>query len=379
MTSSAPALNVGNRFAHIDGMRAFAVMLVVVAHAGLGHIVPGGSGVTIFFTVSGFIITYLLLRERDKAGAFNIGGFYFRRAAKIFPPFALIIITPTLIWALFEPVGWRNVAAQIFFVFNWVYMEFGAQDVLPGSGVVWSLAIEEQFYIVFAIVWLLLVRTSWWRTGVTALAIAAIITSTTTRLALAGYPDAAHRIYYGTDTRMDGIAIGVLAALLLHDWTRRGEPSSWYTRVIGHDLAFVTAVAIYLLSLVVRDEWFRDTFRFTLQSLAAAVVILYGMFPSRGPVKRAFYAVSTWKPVAIVGLASYSIYLVHLIADNLLRGYIMGWPELLRVMTLVVIGVAAGVAIYYAVEVPVLRWRNRQKDSKKPASEVERAGPDAGT
>ncbi|WP_181365120.1 acyltransferase family protein [Arthrobacter sp. HMWF013] len=87
-------------------MRAFAVMLVVVAHAGLGLIIPGGSGVTIFFTISGFIITYLMLRERDKTGGFSLGGFYFRRAVKIAPPLILAVVIPTLIYAIFEDINW---------------------------------------------------------------------------------------------------------------------------------------------------------------------------------------------------------------------------------------------------------------------------------
>jgi peptidoglycan/LPS O-acetylase OafA/YrhL len=73
MTNNHIATNISSsgRFEHIDALRALAVMLVVVAHAGLGHIVPGGSGVTVFFTISGFVITNLVLRERQRTGSFN--------------------------------------------------------------------------------------------------------------------------------------------------------------------------------------------------------------------------------------------------------------------------------------------------------------------
>jgi len=377
MPSNAPALNVAGRFAHIDAMRAFAVLIVVLAHAGLGHIVPGGSGVTIFFTVSGFIITYLLLRERDKTGGFSVGGFYFRRAAKIFPPFAVIIIVPTLVWAMFNPLSWGAFASQVFFTFNWVTLRTGDQGILPGSGVVWSLAIEEQFYIAFALIWLAFVRASWWRLATAVLAASAILIATALRLVLAASPGSEDRIYFGTDTRMDGIAIGVLAALLFHLWDQRGTRDAAYSQVIGSDLAFAGAIIIYVASLVIRDDWFRDTFRFTFQSIAAAVIILYGMFPRRGPLKHALFAVSAWKPVAIIGLASYSIYLVHLIVDQFIRGFLAGWPLLARTSVLVIVGLAAGIAVYYLIEIPVLRWRNHQK-TRRLVSRVEQAGQDTG-
>ncbi|MGW9345945.1 acyltransferase family protein, partial [Streptomyces albidoflavus] len=109
----ATPLNSANRFAHIDAMRAFAVMVVVIAHAGLGHIVPGGSGVTIFFSISGFIITYLLLRERQKTDGFSVSSFYRRRFFKIFPPFAVAVIVPSLIWSIQHPIDWTAFLAQI--------------------------------------------------------------------------------------------------------------------------------------------------------------------------------------------------------------------------------------------------------------------------
>lgn len=165
MTELPVRENTHGRLAHLDGMRAFAVLLVVVAHAGLGHLVPGGSGVTIFFAVSGFIITHLVLRERDRTGGFDVGGFYVRRAVKLLPPLLVAILLPTLVWSVWHPVDWSALAAQLFFYFNWTKASGAEFDALPGSGVVWSLSIEEQFYIVFALSWLLLVRRRWARTA----------------------------------------------------------------------------------------------------------------------------------------------------------------------------------------------------------------------
>src|SRR3954470_3410035 len=122
------------RYAHIDALRAFAVMLVVVAHAGLGSLVPGGSGVTIFFSISGFIITYLLLRENDATGSFGIRAFYVRRLLKIGPPLLVCILIPTIILAFFKAINWAPFAGIVFFYFNW-FKATGVDAPLPGSGV----------------------------------------------------------------------------------------------------------------------------------------------------------------------------------------------------------------------------------------------------
>ena len=147
----------GGRYAHIDALRAAAVTLVVVSHAGITSI-PGGTGVTIFFAICGFIITHLLLRERRTAGTFEIRAFYLRRVLKLAPPFVVLILVPTAIYSFFGQINWNDVASQTFFVFNWALLLSDGIHVLPGSDVVWSLAIEEQLYIMFALVWLIIYR-----------------------------------------------------------------------------------------------------------------------------------------------------------------------------------------------------------------------------
>ena len=170
----------GKRFAHIDAMRAAAVLIVVVSHAGVTF-VPGGSGVTIFFVVSGFIITYLLLRERDRTGGFDIRNFYLRRALKIFPPFAAIVMIPTLIYSLFRYINPYDFLGQILFFFNWRYTD-GYADVLPGSHLTWSLSIEEQFYLVFAAIWMLTVKSRHYMSILLWLAPALILASALMRM-----------------------------------------------------------------------------------------------------------------------------------------------------------------------------------------------------
>jgi len=348
-----------SRYAHVDALRAIAVMLVVVAHAGLGHVVPGGAGVTIFFTISGFIITHLLLREWTRTGGFSSSHFYLRRFLKIAPPMVGIVLIPTVIYiALGYDVALGHVAAQVFFVFNWVHATGHAPNALPGSGVVWSLAIEEQFYILFAAVWLLAVRSPnpvrllGWGGALVAIA------SAGERVAFAlvdasGYTD---RIYYGSDTRAEGLAIGVLTAVAFFKISN-GAPAR-LERLTGHPAVPYLACAGFLFSLVLRDEFFRDTARFSIQSLATAALILYG-FKGRGPVRPILDAVAGNPVVRAVGLASYSIYLIHLPLILLAERALDQWTGLIGVSVAVVGSVAAGILFYRVVEVPFERLRGR--------------------
>jgi peptidoglycan/LPS O-acetylase OafA/YrhL len=363
MTTVVP-INRANRYAHIDAMRAFAVLIVVVAHAGLGHIVPGGSGVTIFFAISGFIISYLVLRERDATDGFSIRGFYVRRLVKLAPPFVLLLFIPSLVYAVWVPIDWGAVASQVFFTFNWVYMNGGA-NVMPGTNVVWSLAIEEQFYIVFALLWFFIVRSRGWRSGLLVASGIAIVASNVLRVVLLEVGADEHRIYYGTDTRLDGIALGVVTAVLYHWWQLSGSKSNVWVRALASDWMLVAAILLYVFTLIFRDESFRYTARFPLQAVAACLVIMYGMLPGDTKVKTLFYAACTWRPVAMIGLSSYSIYLAHLTVAHLIEPATSILPKTAEVVVVTVVGVAVGVVCYVLVEQRVAALYKRMSTRKQ--------------
>ena len=346
------------RYAHIDAMRAFAVALVVVAHSGLHRIVPGGSGVTIFFTISGFIIIYLMLREYDRTGGFHIGRFYVRRVLKIIPPLITAIVIPSLLFSLFYKIDWAAFLAQILFVFNWYKIGVGGEtDTLPGGGVVWSLAIEEQFYIVAALLWVVLVQLRRPVLLLTIATLAALAYSMSMRFILAGEY---LRIYWGTDTRLEGLAWGILAAILFY----RMKQIPWKETVVrffSQDWVFVAAVALYIATLLVRDPWFRDTLRYSLQAVAAATVILYGFgwqFEKRSAFGRMHDAVVAWEPIQVVGRASYSIYLAHYTVMHLVP---YDWPLAIAVPLRVTLGTAAGLLLWRVLEIPLERWKTSNK------------------
>lgn len=362
-------------FAHVDAMRAGAVMLVVLSHAGLTA-VPGGSGVTIFFVISGFIITHLLLRELEKTDSFDIRGFYLRRALKIFPPLLAIVIIPSLIYGIFKPLNWVDVAGQLLFFFNWVYVD-SVVSVLPGTIVVWSLSIEEQFYVAVALLWLLMVRGRHPVTGLRGLAWAIIVYSVLARAVLFFSGATSDRIYFGTDTRSEAIAIGVLVALWYRTRRLRSADQDGASAapagtkgLLGRDTILWTALVLYFVSLVIRDELFRETLRYSMQAVSAALVIMWGLVGASGPAGRALNRFLKLQIVQLLGLASYSIYLVHLIVIRALEPVTAGLPEPVTVVLGVVLGTGAGVLAWWGIEEPVMRWRQRRKAKSAAATAV---------
>lgn len=369
-----PVRNFGNRFAHIDVLRAVAVLLVMFDHAGIADGPTGGSGVTIFFALSGFIIAYLMLRERDKTGSFSPANFYLRRVVKIAPPLVVIILIPTVIYSIWNPIDWAAVLSQVLFYFNWIYAH-GDAVVYPGSGVAWSLSIEEQFYLVFAIVWFVLVRMRASERALIPIAVAAIAIPTILRFLFAVNDGNTVRIYFGTDTRLDGIAWGLLVAAVYHGWVRGGSRVTALSRALASDWTLVFAVLVFVAALVPQDRWFQNTYQYTLTSMATCAVVVFGMLPGRGPVRRAFEWIAVWRPAATIGLASYSIYLIHqtliwwLLA--LLTRWLPGFPLLPLALLSIVFAALAGIVVYFAIERPARRWylawNTRRRPVEQPA------------
>jgi peptidoglycan/LPS O-acetylase OafA/YrhL len=368
---AAAPTNSAGRYAHIDALRALAVSIVVVGHAGV-PMMPGDTGVTIFFVISGFIITHLLLRERERTGGFNIRRFYARRALKLAPPFLVLIIVPTLIFALTQPISWPAFGSQILFSYNWAQIWFpeAAWLVLPGSNVTWSLAVEEQFYIV----WLLFVRRRWWLPALTGLACAAIVASGLIRMSLYFGGDNALHILRGTDTRMESIAWGILAAIAYKLW--RDRPDRVWMQWLGQPWTIVLAMASFLASFAIPGEAFALTSRYTLHAIIVAVVILYGLVAKPDRLSQLIGRVSASKIITVVGLSSYSIYLAHDVLIHLLSGPMDALPFVLGNVTVIVIGFAVGIASYYLIERPALAYKNRRAEPHRaqPADVVRVGG-----
>ena len=196
----------------LDGLRAIAVCAVLAAHA--GWIGGGWLGVDVFFTLSDFLITALLLEEHARTGTLSIRRFYVRRARRLLPalvvlllvwgPFFLVV-TPAPLW----PAVLGDLLGVLFYVNNW----FGIYWMVGPLGHTWSLAIEEQFYLVWPVLLLGLVRWIRPRWMIAGLVIGAVA-SLAGRLVLAlGAGAQFARVYVGTDTHADGLLLGAALAV----------------------------------------------------------------------------------------------------------------------------------------------------------------------
>lgn len=354
-------IGASSRFEHIDALRAVAVLLVAISHAGLGSIVPGGAGVTIFFTISGFIITFILLREKERFGRFEVSKFYWKRLLKLGPPLLVLIIIPTFVYSLFAQIDLHAVLGQIFFFYNWVKIA-GDANVLPGSGVTWSLAIEEQFYIGFSVFWLFASRTKNYVRVVQALSLIAVVWAVTTRIVLVAFHSSGDRIEFGTDSRLDSIAIGILCATIYSVGSRAKVGPTWSSKVIGSSRSpwvLIGASLLFLAATAVPSDFFRETFRYFLQSAAVGAIILYGMSGPSDSLGRAYVAFCRLRLMQLIGLASYSIYLVHVPLYELMALFPPANGSALFVPIKACLGVAAGVLAWRFIEVPIERYKSR--------------------
>ena len=254
----------------LDGIRAISFLLVFVAHAGLDRYVPGGFGVTIFFFLSGFLITTLLRVEFNENAAISIRHFFLRRVLRILPPFYLVLCGALLISLVFDPPGTLSgpaIRAQALQYTNYWIIAHGYEGQPAGTGVYWSLAVEEHFYLVFPWVFIALQRR-----GVSAPKQALFLWSFCAlvlmwRLWLVfGCRAPVVRTYMASDTRIDSILFGCALAV----WNNPVlDPVPLNERRWKY---FYVPLAVLLLAccLSARGDSFRETVRYSVQGAAFA-------------------------------------------------------------------------------------------------------------
>jgi peptidoglycan/LPS O-acetylase OafA/YrhL len=359
----------------LDGLRAVSILLVVLSHFGF-QMVPGIFGVTIFFFISGYLIAGQLLQEIGRTGHIALGGFYMRRALRLYPALMVAVVIGGGAFALLGGLMTvSDVMSALFYFANYHDLFGGNQSGLPGAGhpfgVLWSLAVEEHYYLAFPLVALLFGRNRLRFAIVIGLAILAITawrveaTALCRSGVLACSGIAQLRIEHGTDTRADSILYGALLAVLAAGPTR--ESLLWLLRARW---SFVSGVAMLLVALAIRNDWFRDTFRFTLQGIGLFLCIGGLLFNRRvAPLCR----IAAWKPLVLVGRWSYSLYLWHWIVYVMAGVLLPAWlwepvmhpsiPPAYWLVTvlplLLLLSFGTAMLSYYYVETPMLALRRR--------------------
>ncbi len=343
----------------IDGLRAFAVGSVLIYHLGAPWLPGGYLGVDVFLVISGFLITSLLLSEHDATGRIDLRRFWLRRARRLLPA-VLVMIGIVLVAMLVLHAGEVSrlrgqVVAALFYVVNWQFIyadvpyfdQFGRPSVFLH---LWSLAIEEQFYLVWPpimAVGIIALR----RRALLALVVALAAGSTLLAWVMWKPFTDPSRIYYGTDTRAVALLVGVALALI--PWTLP-DRSGWSPaarralEVVGWGCA--AGLLALMCTLGDLDEHlYRGGFLVVALLTAGVVAVLAD---SRAPMARA----AAWAPFVWIGLRSYSIYLWHWPVIMLTRPDVDvpldGAPLVILRLALTM---SAAMASYRFVEVPFRR------------------------
>jgi peptidoglycan/LPS O-acetylase OafA/YrhL len=351
----------------LDGLRALAVTAVLLYHANLLWFPGGFLGVEVFFVISGYLITALLLAEWERHGAINLKSFWFRRARRLLPACYLlvfVVLTYAVIRLPTEVAGLRKDAiASLAYVTNW-YLVFNHRSYFETVGRpsmlqhLWSLAVEEQFYLVWPVLLSLMLR--FWRRRVVMFATIAGAVASAAWMAILYRPDVdPSRVYYGTDTRATGLMIGAALAFVWvpSQFQRRLGQEATPLAAIGMLPLLLDVVGVAALCGVIAffcrvDEYAPFLYRggFVLLGLCTAVLIAALVHPR---AHLGSYVLGIL-PLRWIGTRSYSIYLWHWPVFMLTRPHLdiplNGWPLLaLRL----VLTIALAEASYRFVETPI--------------------------
>ena len=349
-------------FPAIEGLRGLAVAGVVLFHARFDWMKGGYLGVSTFFTLSGFLITALLLAERGASGGVDLRRFWTRRVRRLMPAsFAALALILVFGVVAADAVQRRNlggdVTAALAYVANWRFLfsnqSYGELFAAPSPVLhFWSLAIEEQFYLVFPVLaWFGLARLRL-RQGVFAVVLAVLIGASLVLTLAGGLSHDA--IYYNTFTRAAELLAGALLAALVY---RRRVTTAIATHptvrwVVAGAGAIALLVMLVLWVTVPQDADWLYRGGFVAYSGLSALVIVAAIAPY-GPVQRLLAN----RPLCALGAISYGVYLFHWPIFVWLDPARTGWSDAALFIPRVAIAIAIALVSYHFLEQPIRRGR----------------------
>ncbi len=373
-----------DRIGALDGMRALAVLAMLCFHFGIGWAQGGFFSIEVFYVLSGFLITGLLLAEFQRRNGIKLSAFWIRRARRLLPCLFLVLIATTLCVRFVAPVGTypdfrMDALSALLYFSNWwqiaissnYFVATGAAQPLTHT---WSLSIEEQFYLIWPLVALAVLHFS--RTYARGLRLLLWISvvgciASAVEMALLYSPSAnTTRIYFGTDTHAQSILVGAAlacaAALLRERQAKRGShapppavaaPSP--VRRIAATILGLAGLGVIAAVMATLTGSSALTYRgaFLVCSVASAAMIVSVLAVPKGVFSRALSV----RPLVLIGVISYGIYLWHFPVIAFVNTQTVGLDgfALLVVRFSITIGLAA--ASFVLVERPVMRgtfWRS---------------------
>ena len=337
--------------AALDGLRAVAILTVVASHV-ISPLAPSSLGVTLFFFISGFIITRLLLNEESD----RLLPFYTRRFFRLGP--ALIVYVGACVIALLAvhaEVVWRDVVAALLYFANYNDARMESMKTM------WSLAVEEHFYLLFPLVLLALRKRP---ERLLLLLISVLVAGFLWRCRMVSVGFRSEEILRRTDSRLDSIAFGCLLSVLIH----RGN--TVVTNAMGTRTMLAIASIMLVATLGIRNEVFRQTARYSIQGLVFFVLFCALFCSDSLPLLKRFLETQT---MVYIGRVSYSLYLYH--EFGLIFGRSLGHGPISVILITLVVTLPATLMSFYLVETPARQLGARIAHRISPAPRAR--GPQA--
>lgn len=308
----------------LDGLRAIAVLGIIIYHLNKQWLTGGFLGVDTFFVISGYLITSLLLKEYDDTGIIKLKSFWIRRLKRLLPAVIVLLMvvgTATLLLKSDNIISVKHdIIAAIFYVSNWWYI---AKDVnyfeqfsfMPLKHL-WSLAIEEQFYIFFPVILVTLLLTIKKRYKIGFIFWGVSIISLGLMMFIYSINGDHSRVYFGTDTRLQTLLLGVILAFLWPPFKLKNDPPKVVKYVID-SIGSLSFIVLILLFFIINDEtnWIYDG-GFYLISILTLFIIASVVHPSTWIAK-----IFSNPVLVFIGKRSYSLYLWHFAVISFVHSY----------------------------------------------------------
>lgn len=308
----------------LDGLRAIAVLGIIIYHLNKQWLTGGFLGVDTFFVISGYLITSLLLKEYDDTGIIKLKSFWIRRLKRLLPAVIVLLMvvgTATLLLKSDNIIRVKHdIIAAIFYVSNWWYIAKGVNYFEQFSFMplkhLWSLAIEEQFYIFFPVILVTLLLTIKKRYKIGFIFWGVSIISLGLMMFIYSINGDHSRVYFGTDTRLQTLLLGVILAFLWPPFKLKNDPPKVVKYVID-SIGSLSFIVLILLFFIINDEtnWIYDG-GFYLISILTLFIIASVVHPSTWIAK-----IFSNPVLVFIGKRSYSLYLWHFAVISFVHSY----------------------------------------------------------
>ncbi len=370
------AFSLGNRPA-LTGIRAIALSFVLIFHSNFKTLPGAWVSLGIFFVLSGFLITTMLAGEHQRTGRISLSKFYSRRGVRLLPPL-LIAVALLGLYATFVPVAnagnriWGDSAAAVFYLSDY-RSAFGHEPFLGFMSQCWSLAVEEQFYLIWAALLLVALKFGNRKLAYTLTCIGiAVCAANRIYLVLGAHhwnSYVAGRAYYAFDTRGDALFLGCLLGLIATGGHLEGW-KPWAKRTLSVLAVASTASLIWIIATVGLAARSLPLWWLPISEVASAVIIVYLIIRPKGVGTRAM----SFSALVLVGNMSYTIYILHWPVYVAISPFTVRWSYgVTEVVRLAIILPLAALS-WYLMEQPLMRWRRRALEVAAAPAPIEGLG-----